>query len=179
MNNRIELMVDKETLGIRATSVVLSVGLVKFCGRQVVQTAHFGLDIWEQVARGRTVDKSTIDWWSTQPGGWERINVPKVTLAELTVEVREMVKDCALIWAKPAGFDLVMMRDLLGQDIWRYSKERDMSTLLGEFDPGRGTEPEFDGQRHDALADALHQHRWLCDLRDRYESLLATRRAAE
>lgn len=181
----IEAIVDNETWGLRVTSIVRSVGIVVFEGRNVLEKHYFRINEDEQRVAfeyapvapepfmqflPRTVDRSTVEWWAKPENAAAQDTIMDAPLFSwvggrtICGSVGDRVQ---AIWAKPGMFDLPMLRDLFGQDIWPYWKERDLSTLLGEFDPARTTRPKFDGTPHNALDDAVHAHTWLCDLRER------------
>jgi hypothetical protein len=68
-------MVDVETLDVESTSVVLSCAIIEFSLDEVPDYQKiFGralfvkFDVEEQVAKfKRTIKKSTLEWWATQP----------------------------------------------------------------------------------------------------------------
>lgn len=183
----IEAMIDLETWGIRTTSVVRSVGIVVFDGNAVLQEHYFRIPESEQLQarhvggdqwmEPRTKDSSTMEWWA-KPENAEAQKIisdaPLLSWAEgrsIAKNVGELAQN---IWAKPGMFDLPMMRDLFGQDIWPYWKERDMSTLIAEFDPERTTKQPFKGTKHVAIDDAKHAHIWLHRLRWKMKPDVAT-----
>lgn len=174
----IEAMVDLETWGIRATSVVRSVGIVVFDGATVLDRHYFRIseqDQYQECHRAdgkhyaaRTIDKSTMDWWAKpeNAAAQEMIEqAPLISWEEARTICGKVGDKVKHVWAKPAGFDLVILRDLFGQDIWPYWKERDLTTLVNEFDHGGMTKPVFQGTKHNALHDAEHAHTWLINLR--------------
>lgn len=174
----IEAIADLETWGIRSTSVVRSVGVVVFDGATVLEREYFRISEANQYEANhrsdgklyvaRTVDKSTMDWWNKpeNASAQEMIEqAPLISWDEARTKLGQIGQRVKNIWAKPAGFDLVMLRDLFGQDIWDYWKERDLSTLIGEFDPTKRTKPMFLGTPHNALHDAEHAHSWLINFR--------------
>lgn len=186
----IEAMVDNETWGIRTTSVVRSTGIVVFDGRRVIEKLYFRIDEDEQeiirdvelfpdertVFPPRTRDDSTVTWWAKPENAAAQdtiLQAPLLTWRHARSICGQVGEIAQNVWAKPGMFDLPMLRDLFGQDIWPYWKERDLSTLLGEFDPNRETRPSFVGVPHNALDDAIHAHEWLMRVRDMMPELLA------
>jgi hypothetical protein len=177
----IEAAVDLETWGIRTTSVVRSVGIVIFEDRNVLETHYFRLDQTDQLQSRfhesatpptflpRTMDQSTIDWWGKEENSTANATImsaPVLTWEEGRQICGQTGDKVKRIWSKPGMFDLPMLRDLFGQDIWKYWQEACFSSLLAEFDPARTTRPQFVGTEHDALDDAKHLHTWICDFRD-------------
>ena len=62
-------MIDLETLDVLPTAVVLTIGGVKFDPNSVKETTqhfYYRFNVDEQLSKGRTTSKSTLDWWSTQ-----------------------------------------------------------------------------------------------------------------
>ena len=62
-------MIDLETLDVLPTAVVLTIGGVKFDPNHIKDTTqhfYYRFNVDEQLAKGRTTSKSTLDWWATQ-----------------------------------------------------------------------------------------------------------------
>jgi hypothetical protein len=186
----LEMHVDNETLDVKPTAVVLTVGAVMVEGDEIIKDIYFALDIQEQLNLGRTISGSTIAWWMQQSADAIKplFDAPKLTIGEARAVVRGHAYKCERIWARPGMFDLVMLRDLLGADIWDnlgekrfgrgYQKEADMQGLVLEFDPRRALAPAFEGVPHHALHDARHHHRWLQAIRKRQAEMKAAYDAA-
>ena len=62
-------MIDLETLDVLPTAVVLTIGGVKFDPNAIKETTqhfYYRFNVDEQLNKGRTTSKSTLDWWATQ-----------------------------------------------------------------------------------------------------------------
>src|SRR5579859_6495721 len=167
------IMCDIETLDVKPTAVILSIGACAFDpdkGTISGDTFHRKLEIDPQIAAGRTISGSTIDWWMNQSDAArsaifsqeaqaKRSNV-RSSLAAFDAWFGSSPK--APVWGNGADFDLVLLTNLYqGQGFrppWYFSSHRCFRTLKNLF--GDGLEPERQGTHHDALDDALHQARW-------------------
>jgi len=164
------MMVDLETLDVTSRSVVLSLGYVIANEHDIIEEFYTTLQLDEQLrnpVNPRTVSEGTLKWWLNQSDKALKalLETPRYgTNSELAALMKMKAATCDEIWAKPAGFDLPMLRDLLGQDIWRYSKERDMTTVIRLVDPKYILQQKFDGVAHNALDDAKNQMLYLREL---------------
>jgi hypothetical protein len=174
-----ELSLDNETMATTHDAVVLTVGAVRFRGREVLEKAHFRVSIDEQLALNRKISASTFRWWMDQSRKARDSVIkgePEVHISTGRAILRDMGTKVRRVWARPGMFDLPMLRHLFGQDLWDdapakypchgYQKENDLGTLVQEFDPQRKLADQFVGEAHNALDDALHHQTWLCNIRD-------------
>lgn len=160
------VMIDLETLGTRPDAVILTIGAIKFDPyKHDVEPGpglYYRLDVDEQIALGRTVDDSTIEWWAQQDPkvrdealgeGSERINVLK-----LKHELNKFLVGAEYIWAQGPAFDIVMLEDLYRSQgwgfPWHFWQIRDSRTLFGVH--GDPREKGRD-QAHNALMDCYYQ----------------------
>ena len=189
-----DVMVDIETLGTRAGSVILSLGAVGF-DRNTGQISplhfHMSVSVASSLRLGATVDAQTVSWWRDQSveaqaviwrslsGGDELPDVLKAFAEWLQVQGQE----CELpvdarhikIWGNGSDFDNVLLAAACGQVgiplPWNHFNNRCFRTLKDEH---RHLEPHRRGVHHDALDDAIHQARWACAIfseRDRARRL--------
>ena len=158
-------MVDLETLGLRPTSVVLSVGLVSFNETSILDKLHVRLAVDQQIEAGRTIDGSTLDWWMIQEEAARRhLFSGAAAQRRLLVEdglqmIWSFMQGADEVWGNGAAFDNVLLRDLFrhmkGIVPWGYKADRCYRTVKAmnthvPMQPFRGTE-------HDALDDAINQ----------------------
>jgi len=65
-----DIMLDIETLATSPDAVVLTFGAIKFdpfdSSKPMDQGLYMRVNVDEQIALGRRVDKGTVDWWGTQ-----------------------------------------------------------------------------------------------------------------
>jgi hypothetical protein len=117
MSNYIEkgthIMVDLETMGVKATSVLLSIGAVKFDETGIKEAFYCRFD-QSQAKYSRTVDSSTVNWWLTQPEA-ARIEAFGGTtdLAEGLAEFNLWAVGVQFIWGNGSAFDVAMLRNSL------------------------------------------------------------------
>ena len=158
-------MIDIETLDTAPSSVILSVGACKFdpySDAEPHSQRHWRISIEEQLAQGRTVSDSTIEWWARQD--------PKVRDAAFTEDGRISIEifmselnrwmvGVDKIWCQGPQFDMVILENLFAQfgvhknwAYWQVSDSRTIFNLMPE-DPRKGIRQDA----HDALADAYYQ----------------------
>lgn len=162
------LMIDFETLDTKASSVVLSLGLVLFNKELVVSQAYFEFDIKSQIETGRTMSADTIMWWLNQTSG--RKFIPpnehfKITLQKLQLWLKQChasfkIEKC---WANDPDFDCAILESLLENDVpYKYYQKRSMRTFVEYV--GKGVKiPRTEGQQHNALVDALDQAKYVME----------------
>jgi len=181
-------VVDLETLGIRDTAVVLSVGLAILDDETGdITSHHWILDADEQAERGRTIDYGTVRWWATVPDNEARNAVFDNDGA--TVSVCRFVSEfCRLmyamrpvaVWGNSNSFDLHKLYSLSEQyaDECLEYDEHACATTLQEQIPfykegdirslghvltreQRHALVPFSGIKHHAEYDASHEARVL------------------
>ncbi len=136
-----EIMFDIETLDIRPSAVVLSIGAASFddAGR-VWDRFYRILEVDDQIKVGRSVSFSTITWWMDQERDARDEAFATVrralypTLNEFSYWCRKI--DPRAYWALGPQFDAVILEDLYvqtgAQVPWRYSQLRDVRTMTDE-----------------------------------------------
>lgn len=156
------LMIDLETLAVSPRAVILSLGAVHFdpLGKGILDQIYFKIDLDDQDILKREIDPNTIDWWSKQD--------PKIMEEAFSLKDRiplhramdmfhKFAWGCKTFWSHGAGFDLVIIEDVLRQLNrplpWSFWQLRDTRTL---FD--LGIDPDMPKEsKHDALQDAIRQ----------------------
>lgn len=161
------VMLDIETLGTNADTVVLSYGMVLFdpCSGQIESTATANLPLQTQIDHGRSISAQTLAWWMTQ-----RKETFSEQLAsgddDIMVHLKAFVAFIGMhpVWGYGAGFDNTIMRSLLATykvDAfeWPYKRDRCFRTLAALYDPMYRLKPRR--ATHSALHDALDQAEWM------------------
>lgn len=172
-----DLMIDLETLDTVSTAVVPQCGLLLFNWDQkrpidLEQDPHMlvGLDIQDQLDLGRTISKSTLLWWSSQPtAARTRVFGGEMTLKRAVQHIADTVENwqehygrIERLWAKGPDFDKVMLHscfDLVGiKWPWAgkedYRMPRDVRTYLAALEGLH----EFERKHgHEALIDCEYQ----------------------
>jgi len=158
-------MIDIETLDTSPSSVVLSVGGVKFnpfSTEEPWDKVHWRLDIETQLGMGRTTSESTLEWWSKQDqaiqdDAFSEDN--RVDLHEFIKDLNKWVTGADEIWCQGPQFDMVILEDLFKQldhhKNWQFWQIRDSRTLFKMLpeDPRKDVQEDA----HNAMADAYWQ----------------------
>ena len=170
-----ECVIDLETLGLRNTSVIVSVGaaLVRAGGEEgITASGYWNLSdtIDEQIRLGRTIDQGTLSWWMGQ-----NVKVREVFAAGDGRSVKDTMKAIASwmsefpingVWGYGSDFDNSLLRSLFdAADVscpWRYTKSRCYRTLKAMYPGVPYEKPELaHNALQDARAEAIHLQRIL------------------
>lgn len=136
-----EMMIDIETLDVKPSAVVLSIGAVVFHPNgHVMDRWYRVLQVQEQLDRGRTVSFDTITWWMSQDGDARNEAFAPVrqmvaeTLSDLLAFCRTY--DANAYWALGPQFDYIILENLfneLNREVpWGYGQLRDVRTICNE-----------------------------------------------
>jgi hypothetical protein len=140
-----DLMIDLETLGLTANSVVLSIGAVFFDleGEDLGPTFYTNVDRESCVSLGMDVVPQTVAWWSEQSaaaraGLFDPPPVPVVDALKsfyLWASKNSFRPNVPLrVWSHGAAFDIPLIRTLAQKTNsllpWSYKNEHDTRTLL-------------------------------------------------
>lgn len=169
MNNHV--MIDIETLGTTADTVVLSIGAVRFDPMKPDDNAeafYAVLDVEDQLAIGRTVSHSTFCWWMRQSKE-ARIaiageNVKAVPANEALDDLRKFIpKKVEGVWGNGSDFDNAILQHMNGQfdprPLWPFRANRCFRTFTKLFDPMKHLQPVAND--HNALNDCWNQIYWM------------------
>ncbi|HID5528461.1 TPA: 3'-5' exoribonuclease domain-containing protein [Klebsiella pneumoniae] len=175
----VHVMVDLETMGKKNNAPIVAIGAVVFdpATGSIGQSFYKVVCLESSVNWGAVIDPSTVIWWLKQSSEARSaiVNDDAIPLLDALLQFREFVSDNvaggskkAQVWGNGASFDNSILRssyDCIAEDYpWEYWNDRDVRTMveLGQaisFDP-KTTIP-FEGSRHNALADAIHQARYV------------------
>lgn len=174
MNN---LMVDLETMGNKPDAPIVAIGAVFFepATGEIGPSFYTAVSLESEVALGAVPDASTILWWLAQSSEARSaitdnptpIDVALRGLNDFSAEVSGNSRRI-YVWGNGAAFDNVILRAAYErcqlQPCWSWFNDLDVRTMvqLGRaigFDPKR--DMPFDGERHNALADAIHQAKYI------------------
>lgn len=114
-------MIDIETLNTDPDSVILSVGACKFdpyTRETPWASSHWRLDITQQLAQGRTVSESTLDWWSRQDADIRDevfSEQDRVNILDFAVVLNRYLVGVDKIWCQGPQFDMVILENLYRQ----------------------------------------------------------------
>lgn len=158
-------MIDLETLGTTPDTAVLTLGGVKFNPNEIGTThseLYFRLDVDEQLAKERTVDNSTLEWWGKQEESVREEALGDENRTPVLEVLQALNKWCVgvdTIWCQGPSFDIVIMENLYRQYDhhipWPFWKIKDSRTLFGIMpkDPRK----EINFAAHNALEDCKVQ----------------------
>ncbi|EWD03135.1 exonuclease [Klebsiella pneumoniae] len=175
----VHVMVDLETMGKKHNAPIVAIGAVVFdpATGSIGESFYKVVCLESSVNWGAVIDPSTVIWWLRQSSEARSaiVNDDAIPLQDALLQFREFVSDNvaggskkAQVWGNGASFDNSILRssyDCIAEDYpWEYWNDRDVRTMveLGQaisFDP-KTTIP-FEGSRHNAFADAIHQARYV------------------
>ena len=160
-------MLDIETLGVRPTSVVLSVAFVKFTpGKSVSESGIYRvLDRKKQSVLGRTLDQETLDWWNRQSQEARKVlddknaSCPLIAAADFNKFIKAFPEP-HFVWAKSPAFDVAIMKSLYEMlDMeWPFTFNHELDVRTAMWIGKRKGFTKVSGVvAHNALADAKAQ----------------------
>ncbi|WP_313021396.1 exonuclease [Atlantibacter hermannii] len=173
------LMVDLETMGSNPDAPVVSIGAVFFepstgeTGPEFYQV----VDLTSAMNFGAKPDASTILWWMKQSSEARSallvedaadLDVALTLFSEFLCGNAANGAKSVQVWGNGATFDNVLLKqsyELVGGTApWRFVNDRDVRTIV-ELGNAIGINPRYDipfeGDKHNALADALHQAKYV------------------
>ncbi len=166
------VMIDLETLGTKSGSVILSIGAVAFSpGQPEEEWSTFDSGAINVAASrkvyGLRIDEDALAWWLRQePAAMQVLHAALeggvMLVAALGAFTRWFPKK-AKVWGNGANFDNVLLRVAFEAASlacpWPYYDDHCYRTMKTMF--SGVPKPEFQGIKHNALTDALHQTRHL------------------
>lgn len=164
------IMLDEETMGTRPDAPIMSIGACYFDPF----TGEIGDTFHEQIrldSNDSRCDASTVIWWMKQDDAarskfFENEKAPE--LIDVLKRFSAFVKPRCKVWGNGAAFDNVILRhayDSRGMsEPWKFWDDMDVRTIV-EIGKLLGIDPKrdmpFEGVKHDALADAIHQAKYV------------------
>lgn len=178
------VMLDIETMGTKDNSAIVAIGAVSFNLEtgDILSSFYKKISLEDAVKYGE-MDASTVVWWLEQSdeARSQITQGDRVPLEDALWEfsfwltVQGDTENTA-VWGNGVNFDNAILKKAygaVGLDVpWKFWNDRDVRTIvdLGEKLTGvnlKATFP-FDGERHNALADAKHQAKYVSAI---YKSL--------
>lgn len=157
--------IDLETLDVKPSTVVLTLGAVKFdplSTQEPYSELYFRFEIDSQLQENRTVNDSTLEWWSRQDAKVQEeafSDGDRVEVASVLDQLRKWMVGVDVLWGQGYGFDMTILEDLYRQNQtpvpWNFWQVRDSRTLFKccKDDPRKQMQTDL----HNALADAYFQ----------------------
>ena len=175
----VHVMVDLETMGKKPNAPIVSIGAVLFDPETGIlgETFYAVVSLESAVSWGAEIDPSTVIWWLKQSSEARSAiaNDDVIKLDDALLMFTDFIEENvtggrkkAQVWGNGATFDNTILRssfDLACLDCpWDYWNDRDVRTMV-ELGKTIGFDPKiaipFEGDRHNALADAQHQARYV------------------
>lgn len=172
MNDK-NVMIDIETLGTAANSVILSIGAVEFGPEGIGREFYVDVDIDSCQKKGLKIDGRTIAWWMTQGEDARALFQRDGESLESALHQLATAFDWSgtQVWCNGLNFDLPILDfayRACGMDApWAYYNARDYRTL--RYDVPKETRELIEVEpavAHDALEDARAQALTLLAIRD-------------
>jgi exodeoxyribonuclease VIII len=167
-------MLDIETMGNSSEAAIMSIGACCFDpdNGEIGDTFHEHCSLQSSVDAGLKMDTSTILWWMQQSDDARSKfydNEKQKPLGTVLMMLREFIGDECQVWGNGATFDNTIIKNAYKKCCsldapWKFWNDRDVRTIV-ELGPQIGINPKrdmpFDGIKHDALADAIHQAKYV------------------
>lgn len=165
------IMLDIETMGQSGNAAIMSIGACYFdpATSEIGQTFHEQIDI----STNGVIDASTVIWWMKQDDDARSkfYNNGKAKQIDVVLrEFRKFVNPNAQIWGNGIAFDNAIIGNaydnMNGPNCrpWKFWNDRDVRTMV-ELGKIIGIDPKrdfpFEGVKHDALADSIHQAKYV------------------
>ncbi|EFA7485112.1 exonuclease, partial [Escherichia coli] len=170
------LSVDLETMGANTNAPIVVIGAVFFDPEtgEIGPVFYIVISLTDAMNTGAVPDGGTIEWWLKQSSeARAAILTDQVKMKDALLRFRQFVNEHSdekfvQVWGNGATFDNAILRTSYERlDIpcpWHYSNDRDVRTIvemgkITDFN-ARSVIP-FEGVRHNALDDALHQAKYV------------------
>ncbi|MDK6765108.1 3'-5' exonuclease, partial [Klebsiella aerogenes] len=177
--DNIHVMVDLETMGNKQDAPIVAIGAVVFdpATGSIGESFYKVVSLESSVNWGAKMDPSTVIWWLKQSSEARSaiVNDDAIPLHDALLQFGEFIfenipggRKKAQVWGNGASFDNCILRssfDFIAEEYpWEYWNDRDVRTIV-ELGKAIGIDPKktipFEGERHNALADAIHQARYV------------------
>ncbi len=158
-------MLDLETLGTRADSVIMSIGAVKFNpDTDEIDNAGFyaSISIDSNTAAGRHIGEDTLVWWMKQTTTAQMVfTEPKIPLAIALDDFHSWVDHPDYqVWSNGADFDIPMLSHAFETHglpaPWKFYNGRCFRTIKN-LPFAKKAEKIDNAAKHNALSDAVAQ----------------------
>jgi exodeoxyribonuclease VIII len=187
-NQLLNVMLDLETMGTSSNAPIVAIGAVFFDikeGTTTGPTFYRIIDL-ESSAKYSQLDPATIKWWMKQSDDARSIfnDHNAIIFEEALMSFWNWLATHTdlkkvQIWGNGSGFDNAILNDgyqNLGHEApWKHWNDRDVRTIvqlgrdLLNFDPKK--DMQFEGEKHNALADAKHQAKYVSAIYQKLQTL--------
>jgi len=170
-----DIMMDLETLSLDNNAVVTSIALVEFdldtgvIGKKL----EVSLDVLPQALNGGKIDEDTLKWWNEQSNEAKNalITAKRVKLLTGLEKVTDFITSChdklndVRLWGNGISADNVWLRNLYRRHSvdfpLMYWCDKDVRTVV-DLLPYKEVEIPFEGTKHNAIDDCIHQIKMVC-----------------
>lgn len=164
------IMIDLETMSTRPDAAIVSIGAVRFNGKEILNKLYIGISLKSSVDMLGDLDTSTILWWMNQaPIARDAItNKDNIHIIEGLNLLSSFIDKYDKVWGNGSDFDNVILSNAYSNcaiDLpWKYYNNRCYRTIKS-LAPGIKIDRE--GIHHNALDDALSQTKHLVKICDK------------
>lgn len=172
----VNVVLDIETLDNRPTAAIIAIGAAGLNAEgAIVATFYTSVNAISCQQAGLTLGADTVLWWMQQSE--EARGEFTQAQQKLAPTIRDALQQfstwCAeqgvakhklLVWGNGSDFDNVVMKnayDMVCMEapwmFWNNRCFRTLKNMMKEY----VEEPVFDGEKHQALYDAIHEAKWL------------------
>ena len=173
MINATHYVLDLETMGNRPTSAIVAIGCVRIEKLVITGSFYRRVSLESSLQAGLCCDASTIEWWLQQDDaaraeiynpGSSHLKTALGDLAEFMGHApHHQPRANALLWGNGSSFDNVIIGNAFDAcripRPWEFWNDRDLRTLLALYPEAK--QMPFEGTKHHALADAMHEAKQL------------------
>ncbi len=158
------MMIDIETLATDRRAEIVSIGLVVFTDRFILQETMIHVQ-----PQGRNISRDTVEFWLRQDKApikqnfFEGERIPLLNALRLIRDTIE-VNNVNSIWANGVDFDLAILEDAYQQQgeriPWRYGQKcciRGLRAMRGDYSSWRSKRMEKGEHVHNPVDDARIQ----------------------
>ena len=163
-------MIDLETLDIKPTAAIISIGAVAFDRNGLGNSFYSIVDGNTSTAAGMTISQDTINWWKNQSEEAQSIfhSPDKTTIQNALTAFGQWLPHNCKLWGNGAAFDNAVLSNAysvcgMGQP-WRFWNDRCYRTL-SSFTKNKRVQS---GTHHNALDDAKSQAQHMIDYMNSY-----------
>ncbi|MEL4014354.1 3'-5' exoribonuclease domain-containing protein [Dryocola clanedunensis] len=176
------LMVDTESMGSNPDAPLISVGAIFFNPETGATGAEFYkvISLESAMAFGGKPDAGTILWWMKQSSEARSALLIEdvIPLDDALLQFNDFISENSAngpasvqLWGNGATFDNVLLRQSFERTgipcLWKFWNDRDVRTIVA-LGKAVGIEPRyeipFEGDQHNALADAHHQVKYVSEI---------------
>ena len=168
------VMIDLESLGKTADSVILSIGAVPFdMDGTMGEPFEIFPEVDSQIKQHRNIEWSTIQWWMEQ-SDLARRSIAEPVRSKMLYECLSNFKDwCEYnldekfrVWANGASFDTAMLNQAYAdcdlETPWSYKNQMDCRTMV-YMSKISTRKYDSSGTKHNAVDDCKWQIAWTVD----------------